>query len=255
MGISMVRRATIVTTVVAGATLAATAIAFACVPQEGAIQVTNVEDGADHEGSQTQSQEGDDGFIYGDGVSWDDPNTTFHHESWCGDEGGHPVEAVYAEDTDELEVAIRESTKNSVNNECPDNDNHLPEGVNDIWLENGKGVGDEDVYEWEESEDPGGHYPNGFWSFDRGPGVGCYHGDADPIHQGTINVNHDGQDDTQTFNLDAHTDNDWDDPGGDTRQSNRNPDQGDGASVLCVGDDIEDEEPVAIFAPVVVTNV
>lgn len=249
-----VRRAMIVTALVGGAMMAAAAIAYACVPQEGGVQVENINAiDSDNQDTVTFTPGTSDGFIVGDGDSY--PNPTRHHNSWCGDEGGHPTEAVYAEDGAMLEVTIREAKKDEVASGCPIQDNQLPEGDNNIFLENGDGAGDEDVYEWTDDTD-GGTYPGGYWEFGAATaGVGCYHDDADPIDQ-MENVNVDGNGDgSETFYLTANTPNDWADPGGDARQSNQNPDPGDGASVLCVGDDLDAQEPVAIFAPVVVTSV
>lgn len=250
------RRATIVTGLTAAGLLLLTALAFACVPQRGRMDLNNNDTGTDPRFDTEVNASADSGstdWIVGDG----DP-TTDHFESWCGDEGGHPVEAVWAHDGDELKVEVQAATADEVAAGCPDSDNKLPtagDGTGDntwIYLENGDNNPDDEanVYEWDETNNPGGHYDDGFWNFDKGPGKGCYPDDRDPINQNPnggasfrVDSNGDG---THTFDLIAAKTNDFDGSPG-------NPDPGDGASVLCVGDEtVENNGEKAIFAPVVV---
>lgn len=239
-----------VTVGVAGSVFAVGLAAFACVPQEGGLKVKNVDaQDANFQDTVTDTPGTDDGFIVGDGK-----DNTLHFESWCGDHGGHPTQAVYAQTNDELEVTVRKAVQGEVidnSTTCPDVDNQLDEGENDIWLEIGHGGGDEDVYEWDE---PAGGYfgEDGFWNFQDGPGVGCYKDpEADPVHQGTILVDANG-DGSTTFDFDAQG-NDNEPWTGD--MSTQDPDPGDGAAVLCVGDDVNADNPRSIFAPVVVASV
>lgn len=66
------RRAIVTVAMMAGATLTGGAFAFACVPQQGGIQVENIEIGGDHEGSRPYTDGTSGGFIVGDGDGDDD---------------------------------------------------------------------------------------------------------------------------------------------------------------------------------------
>lgn len=258
----LIRRATILFSLTAGAMLVATAIAFACVPQQGKLQVTNTDESPppqDRYGTETEAGQSESSdWIVGDG-----DDGTLHFSSWCGDHGGHPTSAVWAEDGDELQVKVREAESGDVDSSepCPDTDSMLPtagEGSGDntyIYLENGRAEGTSpDVYDW---NDGNGDYPNGFWDFQAGEGRGCYFDGngvpaSDPINQDPSNgaafrVNSSGNG-THTFDLDAHQPNNF-------SGSVDDPEPDDGASLLCVGDNINDEDPRAIFAPIVVMSV
>lgn len=223
-------------------------LAWACVPQVGGVEVSNPSNSTATNAGQSSASGGD---IVGDGNP-----LTQHVNSWCGDVGGHPTSAVYAADGDTLELDVRAAVADEVAPGCPVQDNQLPPD-NDIWLENGHGSSGADVYEWDETSNPA-IYPNGFWNQGGGDGTGCYNsaGGADPVKQGTISVGSNGSGST-TFELETdhptlgsgntNTDQNDDGPGSN--------EPGDGASLLCVGDDLDDDDPEAIFAPVVVTQV
>lgn len=248
--------------------------AYACVPQRGGGKVENIDAAQqDFENTMSYTPATDDGFIVGDG----DPNT-IHYQSWCG---GHPTDAVYAEDGDTLEVTVREATEGEVdddpNDPCPVKNNALPHAGTDtpadIWLENGQNNGEPDVYEWVQDSGfcPDGADNDECWNFKSGDGVGCYFedpndpsNDADPVHQGTLSVDSNGDGKT-TFDLNTAGGpiNQWQDNNDKLNQDPQTGDPGDGAAVLCVGTDADKaeeeltvaDEHKAIFMPIVLADV
>lgn len=253
MGVA-ISRTTLFSLVVAAVLLVGAAIAFACVPQRGKLDVTSQANSTEVNASASSNNSD---WIVGDG----DPDTR-HFQSWCGDAGGHPVDAVWAGQGDTLDIEVAEAAASAVvggPDNCPETANKLPTaGVTDgtfIYLENGKADGTSpNVYEWDETNNPGGHYNNGFWNFADGDGRGCYPPDRDPIEQTvganpspfTVNSNGSG---TAEIDLQVFQTNDFTGTTG-------SPDPGDGASVLCVGENVSQHgDARAIFAPVVVTSV
>lgn len=257
------RRSTTLIAGAAGAAVLSAGVAWACVPQRGTLEaeVTSSDD-AGNVGTEVDTAVKD--VVVGDGDSG-----TKHHNSWCGDHGGHPISALYAANGDEITVTVGPAEKGEIDADdpCPANDSQLDEGTNYVWVENGIKNDKEDVYEW--VTDAEGNEPNfdysphgGFWAFldsetdddGIGDGVGCYKSGAgaDPEQQGTFQVAADGTGST-SFNLSlpskangGNTNNDDGDKDGEV---------GEHASVLCVGDDIDETSPRAIFAPLSVTEI
>lgn len=224
-------RGLILTVTTAAVLLLSAAVVWACVPQVGTLE-------AESRQNDSEVNTAEEDVVVADG----DPDTR-HFKSWCRDHGGHPVDAVHAgiddDDEDDIRVTVNESTVDQVNGECPDQTSSLPEGETFIYVEN------DDVYVWDDGDDPDAAYTyDGFWDFEDGPGVGCYHSDANPVEQDTFHYDGTGQE-SHSFDLTK---------GGQTWDTNDPP--GDEASVLCVGEDVaKGSDAVAIFAPLVVTEV
>lgn len=261
-----VKRGVTLTVVAGGFVLLVASVVWACVPQVGTLEAV-VTSAADPANQGTEVNTAVEDVVVGDG----DPNTN-HHDSWCGEFGGHPIDALYAANGDTIEVTVGPATRGQINEDdpntpdkdeaCPVSNSQLEQDTNYIWVENGITTGDEDVYEWvtdAEGGEPFDYSPHGgFWAFldgatdndGVGDGVGCYKSGAgaDPKLQGTLQVAADGTGST-SFELKdmVNTNNDAND--------DKDGQPGDHTSLLCVGDDIDDPDPQAIFAPLSVTSI
>lgn len=244
-----------------GIMIGTAAIAWACVPQVGTLEVQATTD--DFGGTTTTDvNTAESEVVVGD----DDPNTK-HHNSWCGDFGGHPIDAVYAGNGDEITVTVNESTVDEVNGQCPDSSSHLNDDLDDtdqahVFVENGIGNGEEDVYDFQSDTltTDYDYSDTGVWCFlhkdddcdddNVGDGVGCYKDTAEPVKQGQFTYT--GGKESVTFNLEGMDNTNRN----QTDDTNSEPD--DTASVLCVGEDTladKDADTEAIFAPLVVTSI
>lgn len=192
------------------------AVAWACVPQEGAGTVTNVDTDSDYHGSTTD-------LVVGDGV-----DATQHWQSWCED---HPSSAVWAAPGEELQFNIEPadpSESDTVGCPAPTNGSTVGTSSQEVWLVTGN------AYTW-----------NGeYWDFRAGTQNGCYAPNQSSQQIGSIDIDSNGysqaSDNTETLPSSLSTNT-------GTRTV------GDDASLLCVGDD-EGSDTTALFFPLVLTT-